>query len=608
MDFLSNLAKGVYNTVNSIGSSIASIPQTISDTFTGLTNSIGGKNLTASAGNSSSSNYDNSLSIANPPKSTVNEYGPQMSIAPNASSPNGPVGFYNGVPYMNTPTGPVAANSVLQNTSNVRPITPAVSSVSSPATFTGTTQAERIANARASGTGGYDEVGRALPGLSGLTGTQNFNFSSPIMNSGSTATSGLSGTSGGSSFNGVTSAAGNAGGSSVITTNPDEAKNGKKNTAGAVIITPPVKPLNVPPVPSTIDVASLDKYRQDNAKILANPAALSADDRQTLQNNLEQTIAAAYQKVNALNTTPEKPVIDTQEQMDFLKSLAPHEQMTAKQAMDQAREQVGLPALEAQRIDTLKQLQATNEAFQSIYDDIKKNPDLPKGLAQRRLTELQNQQKTRITQLSNQMDIFNQQISDANQVVNRNFQIFQSDQAEQNRQQDNARRTLSLLISSGAFGAMTDAELNKISSSTGIPVSGLQSVRDKSKNVDAAKIITNEFADGSLKGIDQSTGKVVWSLNGAAKPASSGGGSKTPSNAFIVEGEKGLNASKGSDGYVNTETYINAYNHWVNSEYPANSFFTNYPPKRYINPKDPTVPAFIKSYLPASTGLNFNSI
>ena len=48
-----------------------------------------------------------------------------------------------------------------------------------------------------------------------------------------------------------------------------------------------------------------------------------------------------------------------------------------------------------------------------------------------------------------------------------------------------------------------------------------------------------------------------------------------------------LEQSKGSDGYVNTEVYVNALKAWPKG---ADDFFKKFPPGLYVNPDDPTVP------------------
>lgn len=554
MNFLSNL-------YNSAKSAISSVGQQISDTYSGLTASIG--------------NYQQPTATMTPfQKATQNvpSTGYGMTKAPSKTGAI-PMTAAPNSGYINTPQGAIkqtmftaTGDQIPQNmtvapapvyTPTVRPATPSINAVpTGSATLSGI--ADFLNNNPGASGADLQAYYASIPGLKGTAGEA---FSpSTFSGGGQTFTGGLSSSTpgfGGGSFNGATSGAGTVG-NGVNTTNPDEALNGKKKKAGGAVITQP-KPfnaLNVPAVPSEINAQSLLDYKKANEGILSSPQALSSDDKAQLQSNLEQAIQAGMVKVNALKgETPTAPVIDTEEQMKFLEGLQPHEQITAKQAMDDIRNKLGLPAIEGQRLDTLKQIQATNEGFQTIFDDIKNNPNLPKGLAQRRLTELQNQQKTRIMQLTNQLDIYNQQISDANNVVNREFQIFQSDQAEQNRQANNKLEIARFLISNAKY--MSPEDIKVSSEKYGIPAGLLKSAGKSKENIDAKF----DPSTGNLIGVDEN-GKTVWrntDFKNAPKASSGSTGYSPEQNRSLTQaGISGLDSNT-KNFFINTPSKFQDY-------------------------------------------------
>ncbi len=78
-----------------------------------------------------------------------------------------------------------------------------------------------------------------------------------------------------------------------------------------------------------------------------------------------------------------------------------------------------------------------------------------------------------------------------------------------------------------------------------------------------------------------------------AKPVKSGSLSLTPED--ISDGATRLQSSRGKDGYADTNTYLQMLSHWTTSGGLIQDFTKQYPPKNYLNPKDPLVPGFLKA-------------
>lgn len=71
-------------------------------------------------------------------------------------------------------------------------------------------------------------------------------------------------------------------------------------------------------------------------------------------------------------------------------------------------------------------------------------------------------------------------------------------------------------------------------------------------------------------------------------------GSLNFTQADIGQGSTALENSRGSDGYVNSELYINLYRDWVNNGGLLSDFKKYFPPSAYVNPNDPTVPQYLQ--------------
>lgn len=62
----------------------------------------------------------------------------------------------------------------------------------------------------------------------------------------------------------------------------------------------------------------------------------------------------------------------------------------------------------------------------------------------------------------------------------------------------------------------------------------------------------------------------------------------------ISAGVEKLNASKGTDNFVDPNLFQNMYNVWVNAGGKGQDFIKQYPPKLYVNPANTFLPAYLK--------------
>lgn len=97
---------------------------------------------------------------------------------------------------------------------------------------------------------------------------------------------------------------------------------------------------------------------------------------------------------------------------------------------------------------------------------------------------------------------------------------------------------------------------------------------------------------------DPVTGQPVYTAP-TTKSQNGGDSGSKPTAAQLKEQDRQearsvLNSSKGSDGYVNTVTYVDAMNAWPGT---PDDFFKEFPPSQYVNPDDPTVPLYIQDQM-----------
>ena len=91
-----------------------------------------------------------------------------------------------------------------------------------------------------------------------------------------------------------------------------------------------------------------------------------------------------------------------------------------------------------------------------------------------------------------------------------------------------------------------------------------------------------------------------------AKIASGGldftaGGLPTSKSTIVSSVEQRLEASRGVDGYVNSEVYVQMYKDWIKKGGTATTFKAKYPPVNYANPDDTSLPPALRYAKPSQT-------
>ena len=247
--------------------------------------------------------------------------------------------------------------------------------------------------------------------------------------------------------------------------------------------------VNASPVGETVDLADLQAKRDAVRQMLDDygPEAVTMPE---FKSNIQALIASGVENLKKVKPTPPVPVVETQEQTDFIDGVDPFQQQDIRAFMDETRKALGMPELESQRIDVMQQLQVVQETYQKVIDQIKENPNLPKGLAARRLTEVFEDQKFAANALIAQLEVIDQQLEDGNSRLNQEMGIFQYQATQQEKQYQRRMDQFGFMLESGAIGAFTDKEMRDWSEATNIPIASIKKMREQAINPSTSYDVT----------------------------------------------------------------------------------------------------------------------
>lgn len=278
---------------------------------------------------------------------------------------------------------------------------------------------------------------------------------------------------------------------------------------------------------------------------------------QELQNDLQNKV---IDNVSKEPPTPSEPVVDNANQQAAINSSS--DPFGLSKAFDAFRAQIGMPAKQAEVIDLMKQKKALEAGLQAIIKDIQDNPDLPKGLAARRIEQFTNTNAVNLKRLQGDIEIAQKQLDDMNKELDDRFGIakfgIEKQITQQEQERDNARQQIGQYITSGAFAEFSDAQLQNIADNKiGYGLSGLKTMRDaliKGKDkYDSFITKENEAGDVSIIGINKDgNAEVIKTIKGVGTPTTSPAPSSAESKEFtrvkeivaMLPNEWGLAADK----------------------------------------------------------------
>jgi len=204
--------------------------------------------------------------------------------------------------------------------------------------------------------------------------------------------------------------------------------------------------------------------------------------------NSKNTLLQALQMAQPL---PEEPmftpefVTEDQEGIDKWDSME-------SQARDDAQRELGIPKTITDYENAIKELQATDQAFNAIMEDVNSDPDFPKGLARTRIAAIQKEKGVRMNALQNKIGLLQtslemkkEELADRMGITQRAISR-QANKAEEAKQ--DAQRQVQMLISSEGIETMSDAELSQLAQAAGYTLSSLRKIREAVKSQSQAKI------------------------------------------------------------------------------------------------------------------------
>ncbi len=301
---------------------------------------------------------------------------------------------------------------------------------------------------------------------------------------------------------------------------------------------------NVPTTGGAVDLSKLTSRVGDISKTLDLIKQGKVPNAQEALSMFQKELEGSLQQIQTQNPIPPTPVVDTAEQQNFLNMLESTQQNTVRQQMDEVRLKLGLPQLEAQRLQALQNIQALNDSFKKITDEIKNNSDLPKSLAQRQIQEFAKTSQGLIDSYNSQLQIANQQISDANSALNQEFKIIETEQSLKQQAIDDNRQILKSLIDTKAIGEYDNAQIGELAQATGYSVASLKAmqkaVKAKADQYTNIQYITDDRGNVTVAGIDENGQPVrlgtLGQVGKADKPVVASSGEYSSAQEKIIAG------------------------------------------------------------------------
>lgn len=231
----------------------------------------------------------------------------------------------------------------------------------------------------------------------------------------------------------------------------------------------------------------------------------------------------------------------------------------------QALTDLGIPNIKTEFDKTVKAFADLQNELNEKTQDITDNPWMTQGVKDRNVQQIKNRYQTRLDTLTHQQQLYDslykEGIAQA-QFMTTGEQKFQADML------DNAQKAL-------------EAQ-NK-----------LAQLDTQVVEVNGHKLLINSKTGTTIADL----GKAASSLQ-ASPTVKSGGLIVSESN--IAANQAILDSGRGSDGYVNSKTYLDMLADWKKNLGLEQDFFSKYPPKNYLNPSDTSIPTYIRDKLKAS--------
>ncbi len=244
---------------------------------------------------------------------------------------------------------------------------------------------------------------------------------------------------------------------------------------------------------------------------------------ETAANDLQDAVA------QNLANQPPLPVtfaMDTQSQAEW----RANQPLSGQQAYDQLYQQLGISSKAAEVANKKREIAALEQGLQTIIKSIDENPELPKGLAARMITDFSNKNAITLRNLQSSLDTLLYEKGELDKDLNQRLGIYEKDitraEDRDKEKRQSVKDQLSTLISSGAITEMSDSDLQQWAKAAGYTTSSLQAIK-KAKATKAADITNVQFkedAQGNVTaiGLDEDNKPVtLGTLKGVGTPSPS---------------------------------------------------------------------------------------
>lgn len=242
--------------------------------------------------------------------------------------------------------------------------------------------------------------------------------------------------------------------------------------------------------PGTLDLAGMQTRINEISRALASPGVQTS--AQALS-NFQDILQGFKAQLDAQAPTPPQGLVQETPSQIAAIAFSP-DPLGLRQQMDQRRQELGLPSLEGQRLDLMKTIHATVQAFRKIVEDIHNNPELPASLARRRIEMFTRENARILEDMQGQLGLIQAEIKQRNDLLDRDFQITRLEREDREREKDNARQFINILISSRSIAQADDASLARLAAQAGVSPSLLQSAKRSAQEVLEAMADRNEEA------------------------------------------------------------------------------------------------------------------
>lgn len=227
-----------------------------------------------------------------------------------------------------------------------------------------------------------------------------------------------------------------------------------------------------------IDLGSaINTLRQNNANI-TNPDLKASFE--AIVNSADQIVQSFT--AQKMSEVPQEPmpkiefIANDTSELDQLNSIE-----GVNSIIDNLSREMGLSTNISKQAELQASLDATQRVYQDMIDKIDSDPNLPVGLARRRMEAFAKEGDRKIAQLTSQLKVITDQITLQRDELRTKLGLYQdaAQRAYNERQAniDNNRQMLNMYISSGAIANMTDQELQNIATQSGATLDSIKAVR-----------------------------------------------------------------------------------------------------------------------------------